>query len=117
MATKIVTKESLQQMIDDAPKEMLVHVVGKALVGLFDRQTADEKAANHTVKHNNVGFTGADAKSGSLTARSYLARKTLADWQVEKWVKKNAQGYSRLAKYHSQLNEIAVAKAARKAAE
>lgn len=114
MATKIVTKESLQHMIDTASPEKLVHIVGKALVGLFDRQTADEKAVNCTVKHNNMGFTGADAKSGSLTARSYLKNKNLQAWQIEKWTKKNANGYSRLAKYHGQLNEIAVRKAAAK---
>ena len=118
MATKkaaaIVTKDSLQKLIDNAPAEMLPHVVGKALVGLFDRQTADEKAVNSTNVNNSMGFTGADAKSGSLTARSYLKNKNLLQWQIDRWTKKNANGYSRLAKYHSQLNEIAIRKAAAK---
>lgn len=118
MATKkaaaLVTKSSLQTLIDNASPEMRVHIVGKALVGLFDRQTADEKAVNATTKSNSMGFTGSDAKSGSLTARTYLKNKSLQAWQVEKWLKKNEDGFSRITKYHKQLNEIAIRKAAAK---
>jgi hypothetical protein len=35
----IVTKESLQQMLNDAALEKQVHIIGRALVALFQRQT------------------------------------------------------------------------------
>ena len=54
---------------------------------------------------NGNGFTGCDARSGSITAKYYLKYKTLQDWQLERWLEKN-----RICRYHRQLNEIAIAK-------
>ena len=59
---------------------------------------------------NGIGFTGADAHSGCLTAKYFIKHGTLADWQVERWTKLSKSGFSRLTKYHKQLNEIAIAK-------
>jgi hypothetical protein len=87
-----------------------MHIVGRALVALFDRQTQDEKAVNDTNKLNTVGFSAADAKSGSLTAKFYLKHNRLEDWQVEKWTRL-IKGYARLCKYARQLNDVAVRKA------
>ena len=82
-------------------------MVGRALVHLFNRQTQDEKATDDT-RHNNLrGFTPADAKSGSITAKTFLKRKVLLDWQLERWTKPNVKGIPRIAKYHSQLNDVA----------
>lgn len=107
----IVTRESLQAMLDNADDVKRQHIVGRALVALFDRQTQDEKRVNDTRLHNNIGFQGCDAKSGSITAKTYLARGELADWQVERWTRRGSTGFSRICKYAKQLNEIAIAKA------
>jgi hypothetical protein len=111
MKTIIVTKSSLQTMLDDENPIKVQHVIGRALVVLFNRQTESEKNVNNTTEHNSIGFTGVDGKSGTITAKYYLKHKSLLPWQVDKWLKRGKDGYSRLTKYHSQLNEAAVEKA------
>ncbi len=103
----IVTRESLQKLLDSDNAQLVMHVVGRALVVLFNNQTEDEKVDNATKVHNSLGFTGADARTGTLTAKSYLRNRALHDWQIEKWVKKGESGFSRLTKYHKQLNAAA----------
>jgi hypothetical protein len=105
----IVTRQSLQQMLDQADHAKRAQIVGRALVALFKRQTEAEKAANVTNNDNGVGFASCDAKSGSLTAKSYLRNRTLEQWQVEKWLRRQKNGFARLTKYAGQLNEIAEA--------
>lgn len=115
MKTKvIVSKESLQKMLDSDNITFVNKVIGRALVGLFDRQTKSEQYSDTTNEDNGVGFAGCDAYSGSLTAKYFLRHKRLLEWQREIWLKKNKKGVSRLAKYHRQLNEIAVDKKKRK---
>lgn len=106
----LVTKQSLQQMLDNPNPLFVNRVVGRALVALLERQTAGEQSSNETTEHNGVGFTGADARSGTMTAKYFIKHGTLLDWQRELWTKRNAAGASRLSKYHRQLNEIAAAK-------
>jgi hypothetical protein len=107
----LVSRESLQTLIDTASFEKQQVIVGRALVALFNRQTRDEQSSNTTNKHNTVGFTGADGLGGSLTAKYYLKHNKLMDWQVDKWTKKAKNGFARLTKYHKQLNEVAMEKA------
>ena len=106
----IVTRESLQAMLDQADAVKRQHIIGRALVALFDRQTQAEQSSNHTQVDNGIGFAGCDSKSGSLTAKTYLKRKALQDWQVEKWMKRGANGFARICKYAGQLNDIAINK-------
>lgn len=101
----IVTKDSINHLL--LRKEIREHVIGRALVGIFMRQTSAEQTSNTTNVNNTIGFTGADAFSGSLTAKYYMKNQKLLEWQVEKWMKPN-----RVAKYHRQLNEIAIEKKA-----
>lgn len=121
----VVTRESLQAMLDQANEIKRAHIIGRALVVLFNRQTADEQAQDKTDNLNSVGFSGADARTGCLSAKSYLKSKRTAletntaplqDWQVEKWYKKGRNGFSRICKYARQLNEAAEAKEAHKLA-
>lgn len=103
-----VTRDSLQAMLDNKNPNYVMAVVGRALVRIFERQTADEKRSDSTKEHNNIGFAGCDAESGSKTAKYYIKHKRLEQWMIDRWVKKSERtGYSRLTKYHRQLNEIA----------
>lgn len=98
-------------MLDNQNEKYVQQVVGRALVVLFNRQTSDEQGKNCTEEHNGRGFTGADARTGCMTAKYFLKHHSLLDWQVEKWTKKSENtGFSRLTKYHSQLNQVAEAR-------
>ncbi len=108
-----VTRDSLTALLnDERGHEFVQHVVGKACVGLFNRQTEAEKVDNDTKILNMEGFSGSDARQGSLTAKYYLKHKTLLHWQVDQWTKE-WRGRPRLVKYWKQLSQIATAKAAR----
>lgn len=104
----IVTRDSLQALVDSGDFTKTMHVVGRACVALYKRQTDSEQQGNVTTEHNAIGFSATDAKCGSLTAKSYLRNKRLDLWQVNKWTKRSERtGYSRIVKYHRQLNEVA----------
>ncbi len=109
----IVTRESIQAMLTNPNQDYVKMVVGRALVAIFNNQTESEKSANSTVVDNGIGFSGADARSGTLTAKSFLKNRTLADWQLERWVKPSKNGFARICKYHAQLNAIAQQKASK----
>ncbi len=104
----LVTRESLIALLNNEEKRQ--HVIGRALMVIFKNQTESEKSANQTTNHNNIGFTPADAKSGSITAKYYIKNKELLDWMTEKWMKPNDRGIPRIAKYWSQLNDAAITK-------
>jgi hypothetical protein len=112
MKNALVTRDTLAQMLRNENRAYVEKVVGRALVALLQRQTKDEQATNDTRVWNSVGFSGADAKSGTLTAKSFLKRNALEDWQIQKWTKPSKNGYPRLCKYAAQLNDIAQSKAA-----
>ncbi len=112
--THIVTRESLLQLLKNETKRP--EVIGRALVVLFNRQTEAERHANQTNLHNNVGFTGADGRSGCLSAKYYLKHKTLLPWQVDRWMKIGKSGFPRITKYWRQLDQAAQVKAAAKVA-
>ena len=101
MAT--VTRDSLKAMVERDP----VRVVGRALVAIFRNQTEDERESNVTNELNGVGFTGTDAHSGAIAAKTFMKRGTLLDFQLEAWLKPMKNGYPRICKYHKQLNVIA----------
>ena len=103
----LVTRDSLQKMLDEADYNRKGQIIGRALVALLNRQTASEQNSAATLEHNNIGFAGCDAKGGTLTAKSFLKWGRLLDWQIEKWTKLQRNGYSRICKYHAQLNEVA----------
>ena len=109
---ELVTKDTLRNMIIDRPHARVQHVIGRALVAIFNKQTASEKESDSTDRTNGVGFSGLDSIGGSLTAKSYITRGQLQPWQVEKWTRVMTNGYPRICKYSKQLNDIAVAKAA-----
>lgn len=115
---KLVTRTSLKEMLEDERgHEYVQHVVGRACVALFGLQTRTEQASNHTEVLNMEGFSGPDARQGSLCAKYYLKHGKLLDWQLAQWTKIwRGNNMPRLCKYAKQLNAIAEAKAQRKAA-
>ena len=108
--SNIVTKYSLAKMIWEASDAKRAQIVGRACVVIFNNQIESEKQANTTAVNNGVGFTSADAKSGSITAKYFLKHKTLEDWQVKRWLKADRRGTPRIIKYWKQLNAAAQAK-------
>ena len=105
---KLVTRDTIRTMLRNPNARYVEVVVGRALVTLLQRQTDDEVRANDTRENNGVGFSGADARSGTLTAKTFARDNRLLDWQIAKWTKPAKNGYPRLAKYAKQLNEIAL---------
>jgi hypothetical protein len=102
-----VTRKSITEMLNSPNPAYVQAVIGRALVVLLNNQTRDEQANNTTTQDNGIGFTGADARSGSITAKYFIKHHSLQDWMVEKWTKPNRNGIPRLAKYHAQLNAAA----------
>lgn len=74
--------------------------VGRAMVALYKRQTADEQRAGVTVHTNGRGFSAADASKGTRYARWVLAGNQLTGPYLA-----HAQELAR--KYLGQLVEIA----------
>jgi antitoxin component YwqK of YwqJK toxin-antitoxin module len=104
----LVTRESLQLLLQS---ERGGEVVGRALKAIFTKnQTEEERKYNDTKKFNGIGFSGADARSGSITAKYFIKHGRLEQWQIDQWTRIQKNGFSRLTKYWKQLNEIAMEK-------
>lgn len=79
--------------------------VARALVVLYQRQTADEQSAASTRYSNGVGFNATDAKLGSD-----LAKRVIEGWRLTPG--QMAAARRMLIKYGGQLVAAAEAKAA-----
>lgn len=88
--------------------------VGRALVVLKDRQTADEQVTKTTKHHNGRGFRPCHARMGTSMAKFYEARGYLTAKQLAYWRVEGKEGM-RIAIYHRQLMEEAKIKAAKNA--
>lgn len=94
----MITKEEIQEKVRSDPRW-----AARAIVVLYDRQTADEQNVSATIEHNTIGFNGVDAEILSSFARQVLAGRTLSQKQL-------AIAYKKLPKYWRQLLEAAKAK-------
>lgn len=83
------------------------HWVERAIVAIYNHQTADEKGTETTKWHNGVGFNGPDAGYMSYLARWILSGRHLSGKHLQ-------QGRKRVLKYAGQLTEIANANAEKK---
>lgn len=106
----MVTKAEIVQLL-----KINDRAVGRALILLNDRQTADERVSETTKHHNGRGFNAAHAKRGTSMANffkrtGFLTPKQLAWWRFE------TKGVSRIGLYANQLLEEAAAKEARRQA-
>lgn len=97
------TRETFIEMLQNDDREYVIRVIGRALLVVFRNQTETEKSANITNNHNMMGFTPADARQGSITAKYFIKHKTLLDFQIDMWLKLNDKGIPRVAKYWKQL--------------
>ena len=52
------------------------------LVVVYQNQTSDEQAAQETIEHNGIGFSGPDAEILSSFAQQYQRRGSLSDKQM-----------------------------------
>ena len=110
----LVTKSKMIEALNDPRPGFKERYIGKALVAIFNFQTEDEKSSNSTDNSNQIGFSGSDAKDGSITAKYFLKHGTLLDWMVERWTR-DFRGSPRITKYARQLNIVAESKAAKQA--
>lgn len=102
----IVTKDWLTNKVEENP----TLIIGRALVAIFKRQTSEERDGNLTKYHNGIGFSGQDARLGSIGAKYYLKHGTLTEGLMRGWLKTGRNGLPRITKYTRQLNEIAIQK-------
>lgn len=95
---------SKADFINQLKKNLLIHVeIGaKAVVRIYQNQTADEKRTNSTKVRNGIGFTGADAGILSSFAKQLSYKKFLSSKQDAFLVK-------RITKYARQLVDGSIA--------
>lgn len=101
-------------MTEDQVKALLQsndHAVERAILALYDRQTASEQAGGTTVESNGKGFNAFDAHSGTYFAQ--WLRKREGNRLTGKFLDRARK---MCMKYAKQLVEIANEKAASKAA-
>jgi len=107
----MLTKEYIVQLLETNDR-----AVCRALVVLYNRQTAAEQACQTTTEANGRGFTGWDGKIGCNMAEAYLKWGRLTPKQIAVWRKRDKNGNMKIARYWRQLLEEAEAKAAQKVA-
>jgi hypothetical protein len=89
---------TIKQLLDSNQK-----AVERAIVAIYERQTADEKATHSTSKTNGVGFSQYDAEFLSSLAEWIKRGRSLSPRQL-------AIGRNKIKRYHRQLAEIANSK-------
>ena len=107
-----VTVEQIMTLLETNDR-----AVGRALVVLRNRQTADEQISETTKHHNNRGFRPCHARMGTSMANFFERAGYLTPKQVAYWRVKEKTGKMRIAIYWRQLMEEAARKAAAKQQE
>lgn len=91
---KVWDKEAVHALLDRSDE-----AVGRALMVVYENQTADERAAFATKHHNGVGFTGADAQWLTDIAKKWQKWRRWASVRQCNAVRKA------IKKYHRQILE------------
>jgi hypothetical protein len=97
-------KEQIQKLIDTNDE-----AVARAVVRIFQRQTAYEQRAEHTQLNNSIGFNAPDAKYLTFAAKFVLRNGALSGDHVDRVRVK-------IRRYWKQLIEIAEETNARRVA-
>jgi hypothetical protein len=69
--------ECLRQRLATDPRWAL-----RALIRIYQNQTADEQSKDATIERNGIGFSGPDAEILSSFSRQYLRRRSLSPRQM-----------------------------------
>lgn len=93
-----ITKEEVQNKVGSNPRWAT-----RALLAIYEFQTAEEQDLGATVEHNKVGFSGADADILTSFAEQVKSGRTLSRKQM-------AVLFKRMPKYWRQLINIAESK-------
>jgi hypothetical protein len=91
---KIWDKEAIQDLIDKSAE-----ATARALLIVYDNQTASERAQGQTIEHNGVGFSSRDAEFLTNVAQKY---KQYGRWASERQLKAVRRCVRR---YHKQVLE------------
>jgi hypothetical protein len=68
------TKEAILALLNEDSKRGRI-AVERALIALYERQTADEQSAETTKYQNGVGFMGAHAHTGTWLVQTVIAEQ------------------------------------------
>ena len=83
----IWNKEKIQALLEKNDE-----AVYRALMKIYDRQTADEQEYQDTTEYNTVGFTGVDGHILSSFAEYYKKWGKLSEKYRKKWSRRVAYG-------------------------
>jgi hypothetical protein len=75
--TKKELVEQLRRRLGSDPRWAL-----RALMRIYQNQTADEQARDATIERNGIGFSGPDAEILGSFARQYESRRSLSPKQM-----------------------------------
>lgn len=96
--SKKAIENALKEQITTNPKQAV-----KAMMRIFEYQTADEQQNGSVYEYNGVGFAGTDAKLLTSFCNFYMQHGYLSEKQLGILKKK-------IAKYAGQLTRLAIEK-------
>jgi len=106
-----MTKKELRGKIETVlvrKDKVGMNAVGRALVHLKNRQTADEQRSEETKVQNGMGFQPAHAFMGTKMATFYEQRGFLSPKQVDYWQNPHGKlNKPRITRYWKQLMQEA----------
>lgn len=102
-----LTVDYIKNLLQNNPR-----AVGRALIVLRNRQTADEQVAQDTRHKNGRGFRPCHARMGTSMANQFESRGFLTPKQIDYWRRTMKDGNMRIGIYARQLIEEAKYKAA-----
>lgn len=95
--------EQLRQRLASDPRWAL-----RALLRIYQNQTADEQSSERTIERNGIGFSGPDAEILTSFARQYQRRGSLSERQMAVLVRR-IPSYARQIVHHSDANRLEAA--------
>lgn len=107
----MLTKETIISLLETNDR-----AIGRALLVLKARQTADEQATEITRHSNGRGFRPCHARMGTSMATFFEKYNRLSEKQIAYWRARDRAGNMRIGIYWKQLIEAAQEKAAQKEA-
>ena len=101
MTKKTWTKEDIIVLLSNND-----NAVGRALVRLNERQTADEQKDETTRYKNGAGFRPCHARMGSSMSKWFEGHGYLTSKQAAYWRKRDRKGNMRIGIYAGQLMKV-----------